>query len=260
MDKFAGDVARLFAPPDVEASERLQLLTIHKAKGLEFDTVICPGLGRSTRSESRSLMLTLEYIDPAGATQLLLAPIQETGGVEDALYAYLRSVESMKREHESTRLLYVAATRGPRASASACICPSRSHGRRNCSSCSRELAGENLGQRRIGFQCCVGGRYDRFCPHLSPLESSLLESRCSDAWNWIGSLRCHRKTSCGDRLSMCLNPTTVRCGPRPSSGPANSSAELAQWCIDCCGNCGVPRFQSFRGCIAAGSLCGRSQR
>jgi ATP-dependent helicase/nuclease subunit A len=110
-EKFAGDVARLFARPDVEAGEALQLLTIHKAKGLEFDTVILPGLGRSTRSEARSLMMTLEYMDPEGATQLLLAPIQETGGVEDPLYSYLRSVDTTKRDHESTRLLYVASTR-----------------------------------------------------------------------------------------------------------------------------------------------------
>ena len=40
--KFADDIARLFAPSDVEAGDGLQLLTVHKAKGLEFDTVILP--------------------------------------------------------------------------------------------------------------------------------------------------------------------------------------------------------------------------
>ena len=119
-EKFRGDVARLFARPDVEAPTNvegkagLQLLTIHKAKGLEFDTVILPGLGRYTRSEERSLMMWLEYIDRRRETRLLLAPIQETGGVEDLLYVYLRKVQVMKRDHESTRLLYVAATRARR--------------------------------------------------------------------------------------------------------------------------------------------------
>ena len=51
--KFVHDVTRLFARPDVEAPSvgekgGLQLLTIHKAKGLEFDTVLLPGLGRYT--------------------------------------------------------------------------------------------------------------------------------------------------------------------------------------------------------------------
>ncbi|HVX67560.1 MAG TPA: UvrD-helicase domain-containing protein, partial [Bryobacteraceae bacterium] len=43
---LAERVERLFAAPDLEADESLQVLTIHKAKGLEFDTVIVPGLGR----------------------------------------------------------------------------------------------------------------------------------------------------------------------------------------------------------------------
>lgn len=109
--KFVEDVHRLFARPDVEADERLQLLTIHKAKGLEFDTVILPGLGRTTRPESRSLMMWLEYIDRQGRSQLLLAPIKETGADNDPLYAYLWYIQGKKQDHESTRLLYVAATR-----------------------------------------------------------------------------------------------------------------------------------------------------
>ena len=108
--KFAADVARLFAPPDVEADEDLQLLTIHKAKGLEFDTVILPGLGRRTRPDDLRLLMWLEYMD-GRQSRLLLAPIHEVGGDNDSLYEYLRKVDSEKRRHESTRLLYVAATR-----------------------------------------------------------------------------------------------------------------------------------------------------
>ncbi len=114
--KFAHDVTRLFARPDVQAPNvgeqgGLQLLTIHKAKGLEFDTVLLPGLGRCTRDEDRSLMMWLEYIDGHGKTRLLLAPIKETGAAPDPLYGYLRRVQMIKRDHENTRLLYVAATR-----------------------------------------------------------------------------------------------------------------------------------------------------
>ena len=117
--KFAHDVTRLFARPDVEAPNvgekgGLQLLTIHKAKGLEFDTVLLPGLGRYTRGEDRSLMMWLEYIDGQGETRLLLAPIKETGAGDDPLYGYLRRVQVTRRDHENTRLLYVAATRARR--------------------------------------------------------------------------------------------------------------------------------------------------
>ncbi len=108
--KFAEDVARLFAPPDVEAGDDLQLLTIHKAKGLEFDTVILPGLGRRTRGDDQSLLMWLEYLD-SGEPRLLLAPVHEVGGDRDPVYEYLRKVHGVKSDHESTRLLYVAATR-----------------------------------------------------------------------------------------------------------------------------------------------------
>ena len=109
--KFAEDVDSLFAPPDVEArSEDPQLMTIHKAKGLEFDTVILPGLGRRTRPDDPRLLLWREYMDDA-QPRLLLAPVREAGGGEDPLYEHLLKTEAEKRDHESTRLLYVAVTR-----------------------------------------------------------------------------------------------------------------------------------------------------
>ncbi|MDD9948997.1 MAG: UvrD-helicase domain-containing protein [candidate division Zixibacteria bacterium] len=107
---FADDVVRLFAPSDIEAAGDVQLLTIHRAKGLEFDTVILPGLGRLPRSEDPRLLMWHEYAR-GGRSRLLLAPIRATGGERDPLYAYLAHIESKKRENERTRLLYVAATR-----------------------------------------------------------------------------------------------------------------------------------------------------
>lgn len=107
---FADDVARLFAPSDIEASGDVQLLTIHRAKGLEFDTVILPGLGRLPRSEDPRLLMWHEYAR-GGRSRLLLAPIRATGAEKDPLYAYIARIETQKRENERTRLFYVAATR-----------------------------------------------------------------------------------------------------------------------------------------------------
>lgn len=109
--RFMEDVAGLFARPDVHADGRLQLLTVHKAKGLEFDTVILPGLGRSPRGDDPRLLLWLEYIDRNEQSQLLLAPIKETGTEDDPAYAYVQKIKSEKTANETTRLLYVAATR-----------------------------------------------------------------------------------------------------------------------------------------------------
>jgi ATP-dependent exoDNAse (exonuclease V) beta subunit len=111
-------LVRLFALPDVKADDTLQLMTIHKAKGLEFDHVIVPGLGRSSRGNDKKLFMWMEYLRPALATEepsegndLLLAPIQETGGEADRIYSWLEKLEGEKERLEDGRLLYVAATR-----------------------------------------------------------------------------------------------------------------------------------------------------
>jgi ATP-dependent exoDNAse (exonuclease V) beta subunit len=112
--KFREDVSRLFARPDAATESALQLLTIHKAKGLEFDTVVVPGLGRTTRTDETRLLLWLEYLDSSNSPRLLLAPVKETGAESDPSYAYLQRIYSAKSDHEDTRLLYVAATRARR--------------------------------------------------------------------------------------------------------------------------------------------------
>ena len=110
---FAEGLAKLYALPDVAADERLQIMTIHKAKGLEFDVVIVPGLGRPPRSNDKRLFVWTEQPreEDGAATDLLLAPIQETGGDDDAIYAWLQKLAAEKDGFESARLLYVAATR-----------------------------------------------------------------------------------------------------------------------------------------------------
>jgi ATP-dependent exoDNAse (exonuclease V) beta subunit len=84
-------------------------MTIHKAKGLEFDTVILPGLDALPRSDEQRLLLWLEH-----RGELLLAPIAESGSGKDPIYSYLASIERRKSEQETARLLYVAATRARR--------------------------------------------------------------------------------------------------------------------------------------------------
>ena len=92
---------------------RVQVMTIHKAKGLEFDSVIVPGVGRKTLSDRAKLLLYAERVgDRAdGSGNLILAPIQSVGAKSDSIYNYLSTLERRKAEHEAMRLWYVAATR-----------------------------------------------------------------------------------------------------------------------------------------------------
>lgn len=103
-------IERLYARPDPQGDAHLQVMTVHKAKGLEFDTVIVPGLGRRPRAPDARLLMWLQR--PQG--DLLLAPIRETGTETDPIYRYISDLDREKGLLEDGRLLYVAATRARR--------------------------------------------------------------------------------------------------------------------------------------------------
>lgn len=106
-DKFA----TLFATPlDMEKSP-LQVMTIHKAKGLEFDCVILPRLEAAPPVERKPLLTWLERTRVNGNTDLLLAPIPALDESSAPLYDYIRRKNKAKLNFENTRVLYVATTR-----------------------------------------------------------------------------------------------------------------------------------------------------
>jgi ATP-dependent exoDNAse (exonuclease V) beta subunit len=111
---FEQGLGELYALADVEADDSLQIMTIHKAKGLEFDVVIVPGLNRAPRNDDKKLFLWTEQPDVQGATELLLAPINATGDDGDAIYQWIARFHAEKQALEDGRLLYVAATRARR--------------------------------------------------------------------------------------------------------------------------------------------------
>ena len=105
LDDTLGD---LYAMPDMDAgTDAVEIMTVHKAKGLEFDTVIIPGLDRSQRHNEPPLIIWKALADDA----LLLAPIREAGADKDAAYEYVRNLERESASIEAGRLFYVAATR-----------------------------------------------------------------------------------------------------------------------------------------------------
>jgi ATP-dependent exoDNAse (exonuclease V) beta subunit len=109
---LAESLDKLYALPDVEATDDdLQIMTIHKAKGLEFDTVIVPGLDRGPGRSDPPLFLWKEMVAFEDSNSLLLAPMRSTGGERDPTYDYLRDLDSDAEDMEASRLLYVAATR-----------------------------------------------------------------------------------------------------------------------------------------------------
>lgn len=113
------DVARLeeqlenlFARPAARGKARVDVMTIHKAKGLEFDTVILPALQRWMRGEDRELM---RWTRIAGLPQgIVMAPVKAQGAEADPIYQWIELLEKERSERERGRLLYVAVTRAKR--------------------------------------------------------------------------------------------------------------------------------------------------
>lgn len=96
---------------DPEADKSLQLMTIHKAKGLEFDHVLIPGLARQPRSSSAPLLTWLELTQLETPSILLAMKKRGRSQTETPLFDYLWDIEKQCIENESRRLLYVACTR-----------------------------------------------------------------------------------------------------------------------------------------------------
>lgn len=101
----------LYSSPNLSADNSLQIMTIHSAKGLEFDTVILPHLERQGRKDSKSLLLWAELAQDSNERTLIMAPLHALDDKNDSIYQYLKRLQTIKMDHETARLLYVAATR-----------------------------------------------------------------------------------------------------------------------------------------------------
>ena len=87
----------------------VQLMTIHTAKGLEFDVVLLPGLVRRPRTDDSKLLIWKEFVLSDQESALLVSPIKQDD--EEARYKFVQSLEKQSDREEIKRLLYVAATR-----------------------------------------------------------------------------------------------------------------------------------------------------
>jgi ATP-dependent helicase/nuclease subunit A len=112
--QFVEEIARRRGEPDemepslIDDDENaVRILTVHAAKGLEFDTVIIPDLAFSTGSSESTEIFAVE--DPKSlvmcAPDSLSARYRFSGG------AKLRDIATEREHAESRRLFYVAVTR-----------------------------------------------------------------------------------------------------------------------------------------------------
>jgi ATP-dependent helicase/nuclease subunit A len=123
--EFAGtmrDVAQLEATLDQERVSgaaagdcRLQVMTMHKAKGLQFDHVVLYGLGRAAASTPKSILSWLN-LPGRGGSDMIISPVGALADVEnDPLHQFIETCGRDKEQLELDRLLYVACTRARRS-------------------------------------------------------------------------------------------------------------------------------------------------
>jgi ATP-dependent exoDNAse (exonuclease V) beta subunit len=113
LNDLTARLNKLFAEPRTGDHIQVDLTTIHKAKGLEWDLILVPGLHRRTQG-SRSVLLNWLELDGAGPDEdatIILAPIWGKGADSDQLNDWLKAVRNQRDRAEEKRLFYVASTR-----------------------------------------------------------------------------------------------------------------------------------------------------
>jgi ATP-dependent exoDNAse (exonuclease V) beta subunit len=105
---------RLYAQDPAQPGA-VSLMTIHGAKGLEFDHVFVVGLGRLGRGDDTRLLNWLELPREQGDDHLLMAPIRvrdsDDDGEDDSINRFIELLHKDRARAERARLAYVALTR-----------------------------------------------------------------------------------------------------------------------------------------------------
>lgn len=105
--------------PALDRDFGLHLMTIHKAKGLEFEIVLLLDLARKNGTGTPPMLAWLERgiapsaspSQPLGLTEFLIAPIQPRGHSRGRALEWVTRQKQLRESAEERRVFYVAATR-----------------------------------------------------------------------------------------------------------------------------------------------------
>ena len=109
---------KLYAPPSGAEDSPVEVLTLHKAKGLEWDVVLLPGLHRTVPANDSHLAEWMEQVLPEvdqegveAVSRVLLAPVKHASEEQEAINKWIRDASAERDREELKRLLYVGCTR-----------------------------------------------------------------------------------------------------------------------------------------------------
>lgn len=106
---------------------KLEILTVHGSKGLEWDLVILPGLHKGPPPGGTQLLHWLPFVNDGGTEEILIAPLRSAEESENsALIKLIKDEQKKRAAFENQRLLYVATTRAKQKLVlTACIDPEK---------------------------------------------------------------------------------------------------------------------------------------
>ena len=120
-DSMIQKLDKLFAGTDIRSSNSnpVQIMTIHKSKGLEFDMVVLPALERRSRVTDLPILASRELVYASGGEGVALSPRPQTDllknvstrAKQSSVYEFLREEQKQAEAYEADRLFYVACTR-----------------------------------------------------------------------------------------------------------------------------------------------------
>ncbi len=115
FDTIESHLQSLFALPDTrETAGKIELMTMHKSKGLEFDTVLLPSLGKKGRNNEEQILNWLQFRQDQQVYWLIAPLTKKAGKGRSVLSELVKQYDKEKQQYENIRLLYVAATRAKR--------------------------------------------------------------------------------------------------------------------------------------------------
>ena len=115
------DVAELESLLDDErvsssSTSSVQVMTMHRAKGLQFDHVVLYGLGRQPGGGNPDVLSWFDIPEQRSDAHRVISPIGPRADVErDPVHRYIAVTDAAKDAMEEGRLLYVACTRAQKS-------------------------------------------------------------------------------------------------------------------------------------------------
>lgn len=186
-------ISRLFAAPDAadEDDGAVEIMTMHKSKGLQFETVILYGLHRAPRGDQAPLV---RFEQSSG--RVLFGPVKPRAEVEaDPISRYLGAREARRASYEIDRLLYVAATRA----------------RKRLHLVGHVAVDEATGQAKTPPSASLLGRlWPCLVPPVPPKQESEAEPDAVDAPEWQGE---PLRRVAGDGLAQLARLSSVVISP-----------------------------------------------